>query len=183
MTVTFDGKEVPAEAELVSDADNQVRRTAVLAMDVSNSMKGSKFEEAKAAAEAFLDAVPEDVYVGLVTFAKDVQVVSRPTQDTDSVRAALDSLQLSRETSLYDGVRAAVDLAGADGARSILVLSDGRDTSGEAPRGRDQRRGERRASRSTWWRSRRTTTRRRCCSRIAGRRRRVRCWPPTTPPP
>lgn len=129
--VTFDDQEVPAEAELVSDAENQVRRTAVLAMDVSNSMRGSKWQEAKAAAEAYLDAVPKDVYVGLVTFAKDVTVVSKPTQDTDSVRTALDGLRLSRETSLYDGVSAAVDLAGQDGARSILVLSDGRDNSGK----------------------------------------------------
>ena len=131
VTVTFDDQEVPAKAELVSDAQNQVRRTAVLAMDVSNSMKGSKFEEAKAAADAYLDAVPKDVYVGLVTFAKDVTVVSKPTQDTGSVRDALDGLQLSRETSLYDGVSAAVEQAGSDGARSILVLSDGRDNSGK----------------------------------------------------
>ncbi len=129
VTVTFDGEQVPAEAQLVSDATTEVRRTAVLAMDVSNSMHGKKFEEAKAAAGAYLDAVPEDVYVGLVTFAGDVTVVSRPTQDTDAVRAALDDLELTRATSLYDGVREAVELSGHQGARSILVLSDGRDTS------------------------------------------------------
>ena len=61
-------------------------------MDVSKSMQGEKFEEAKAAAEAFLDNVPDDVYVGLVTFADDVTVAQEPTRDTDSVRSALEPL-------------------------------------------------------------------------------------------
>ena len=129
VTVSFDGETVPAEAQSLSDAGELVRRTTVLAMDVSNSMEGKKFEEAKAAAQAFLDKVPEDVHVGLVTFADDVSVAHEPTTDTDSVRSALDSLELSPETRLYDGVLGAVELSGAEGARNILVLSDGRDTS------------------------------------------------------
>src|SRR5687768_7447618 len=59
VTVSFDGESVPAQAEPLSESGAELRRTTVLAMDVSNSMKGTKFEEAKAAAEAFLDEVPE----------------------------------------------------------------------------------------------------------------------------
>ena len=129
VTVSFDGESVPASAEPASEAADVVRRTTVLAMDVSKSMQGNKFEEAKAAAEAFLDKVPDDVYVGLVTFADDVTVVKQPTQDTGAVREVLDSLELTSKTRLYDGVLGAVDLAGEEGARSVLVLSDGRDTS------------------------------------------------------
>ena len=40
----------------------------------------------------------------------------------------IDGLELSKGTLLYDGVLAAVELAGSDGQRSILVLSDGADT-------------------------------------------------------
>ena len=41
----------------------------------------------------------------------------------------LDGLTLSRQTRLYDGVIQAVDVAGTEGQRSLLVLSDGADTS------------------------------------------------------
>jgi tight adherence protein B len=113
----------------MSAAGGTFKRVAVLAMDVSASMNGAKFEEAKAAANAFLDDVPSDVAVGLVTFAGDVTVAQAPTQDTEAVRKALDTLQLSQDTRLYDGIVQAVKVSGSQGARSVLVLSDGRDTS------------------------------------------------------
>ena len=129
VTVSFDGQVVPAKAQPLSDADEELRRTTVLAMDVSRSMAGQKFEEAKAAADAFLDEVPDDVHVGLVTFADEVTVAHEPTRDLDSLRSALDALELTTQTRLYDGVLGAVEASGSEGARSILVLSDGRDTS------------------------------------------------------
>jgi tight adherence protein B len=129
VTVSFDGEPVPAEAQSLSDAGEELRRTTVLALDVSKSMQGKKFEEAKAAADAFLDDVPEDVFVGLVTFADDVTVAHEPTKDMGSVRTVLDSLELTAKTRLYDGLLEAVDVIGQDGARSIILLSDGRDTS------------------------------------------------------
>lgn len=130
VTATFNGKPVTANAqELTGNGGDTIRRTTVLALDVSASMKGSKFEEAKAAAEAFLDNVPSDVNVGLVTFADKVTEVVSPTQDTGAVRDALDGLELSKQTHLYDGVSEALAVAGKDGSRSVLVLSDGRDTS------------------------------------------------------
>ncbi|MDX6326292.1 MAG: tight adherence protein [Nocardioidaceae bacterium] len=127
--VTFNGTPVKATAQPMSAAGGTFKRVAVLAMDVSASMNGAKFEEAKAAANAFLDDVPSDVAVGLVTFAGDVTVAQAPTQDTEAVRKALDTLQLSQDTRLYDGIVQAVKVSGSQGARSVLVLSDGRDSS------------------------------------------------------
>ena len=132
VTVSFDGEPVPATAESLSESGAELRRTTVLALDVSNSMEGEKFEEAKAAADAFLDEVPEDVFVGLVTFADDVTVAHEPSKDLDSVRSVIDSLELAPKTRLYDGLLGAVDAIGQDGARNIIVLSDGRDTSDTA---------------------------------------------------
>ena len=128
-TVTFNGTPVEATAQPMSSATGAFKRVTVLAMDVSASMSGTKFTEAKAAANAFLDDVPSDVEVGLVTFAGDVTVAQAPTRDTKAVRKALDGLQLSQDTRLYDGIVQAVKVSGKDGARSIVVLSDGRDTS------------------------------------------------------
>jgi tight adherence protein B len=129
VTVTFDGTPVEASAEPLEESAATVRRTAVLAVDISDSMRGAKFAAAKAAAAAFLADVPADVRVGLVTFAGQVRVAQEPTADVAQVSTALDRLRLSRGTRLYDGLRQAVDVAGHLGARSVLVLSDGRDTS------------------------------------------------------
>lgn len=132
VSATLDGAPVDAKAELAVDSKQVVRRTAVLAIDVSNSMRrDGKFVEAKAAATAFLDAAPDDLYVGVVTFAGTVEVAQRPTLDRALSASVIDGLTLGSGTRLYEGVSAAVAATGTEGQRSVLVLSDGRDTSGE----------------------------------------------------
>lgn len=110
-----------------------VARTAVLAMDTSDSMAhNGRFEAAKAAALTFLQTVPADVAVGIVTFDREVTTALEPTTDRSAAQTVVEQLELSKGTLLYDGILAAVDLAGADGQRSILVLSDGADTGSTA---------------------------------------------------
>jgi tight adherence protein B len=135
LKVTIEGERVPAKAALAAQADNdtpQVRRTAILAMDVSNSMEGERFAQAKLAAHAFLDSVSPDVYVGVVAFAGDVTTEQEPTLDRAASAQVIDELSLSKQTRLYDGVIEAAETVGAEGQRSVLVLSDGADTSGTA---------------------------------------------------
>jgi tight adherence protein B len=128
VTVTVDGKDATAQAE-TAGTDTTVRRTAVLAIDTSNSMQGTRFDAAKLAAQEFISSVPADVYVGIVTFAGEVSTVLDPTTDRSAAQEVLDGLTLSKQTRLYDGVIQAVDVAGTEGQRSLLVLSDGADTS------------------------------------------------------
>lgn len=128
ISVTLDGKPVDATASPVEGSNQQVRRTSVLAIDVSKSMSGSKFAAAQAAAQAYVDSAPEDVYIGLVTFASDVTTVSDPTQDHASLVKSITSLKLTQDTHLYDGVLQSLDVVGDEGQRSILLLSDGKDT-------------------------------------------------------
>ena len=128
VTVTVDGENASAKAE-TAGIDTTVRRTAVMAIDTSKSMKGSRFDAAKVAAQEFISSVPSDVYVGIVTFAGEVNTVLEPTTDRSAAQAVLDGLTLTRKTRLYDGVIQAVDVAGTEGQRSLLVLSDGADTS------------------------------------------------------
>ena len=119
-----------AEAVAVpANTETLVRRTTVLAIDTSNSMRGERFRAAKEAAESYISQLPDDVYVGLVGFADDVEEVLAPTQDHDTAEAVLQDLELSRQTRLYDGVIAGVQMLGTEGQRSLLVLSDGADTS------------------------------------------------------
>ena len=129
VAVTVDGVEAEAEAA-PADSTTSVRRTAVLVMDTSNSMAGERFEAAQEAAYTFLDTVPEDVYVGIVSFDSDVTEDLAPSLDRDAAREVLDGLELSQQTRLYDGVRRGLDLTGTEGQRQLLVLSDGADTSG-----------------------------------------------------
>jgi tight adherence protein B len=122
------GASVDATAQ-PAESNTLVRRTAILAIDTSQSMAGARFEAAKAAAEAYLSSVPDDVYVGVVTFAGDVQTALTPTQDRVQARTVIDGLSLSKGTLLYDGVKQAVEAAGTEGQRNLLILSDGADTS------------------------------------------------------
>ncbi|MDN4172973.1 type II secretion system F family protein [Nocardioides sp. SOB77] len=129
VTVTVDGVASPATAA-PAGTSAAVRRTAVLAIDTSNSMRGDRFGSAKAAALAFVRTVPKDVELGIVSFAGTVTEALAPTTDRDAAREVIRSLSLSQETLLHDGVLAAVEMAGGEGQRSLLVLSDGADTSG-----------------------------------------------------
>lgn len=128
VTVTFDGDPLAASASRVGD-DAEIARTTVLAIDTSDSMAGARFAAAQQAATAFLSTVPDDVAVGIVSFAGEVSVLQEPTLDRDAAQAVVDGLTLSRGTRLHEGVLRAAEIAGVDGQRSVLVLSDGRDTS------------------------------------------------------
>jgi len=125
--VTLDGTDLHATARLASGG--RVRRTTVLAIDTSQSMAGAKFAAARRAAEVFLDSVPDDVRVGIVTFAGSVHELQPPSLDRAASHRLLRRLTLSRGTRLYDGLVLATHVAGTAGPRSLLVLSDGRDTS------------------------------------------------------
>jgi tight adherence protein B len=107
-----------------------VQRVAVLAIDTSQSMAGTRIAEAKDAAKTFLDTVPNNVEVGIVTFNDSVSVRQTPSLDRAASQKVLDHLTLARNTSLYDGVIGAIDAATAagKGQRQIVILSDGKDT-------------------------------------------------------
>ncbi|CAN5133724.1 hypothetical protein BH09ACT12_BH09ACT12_03900 [soil metagenome] len=128
VSATVDGVDYPAAAFRFSDGDSRVSRTTILTIDASKSMRGDRFAAATTAATTFLDIVPPDVQVGIVTFSSTVDTVLEPTTDRDAARAVLTGLQLSGGTRLYDAVLSSLDLAGDTGQRSVLVLSDGADT-------------------------------------------------------
>lgn len=131
-TVTLDGQALDATAA-PAGAASAVKRVTVLAIDTSRSMaREGRFGAAKEAARTYLDTVPDDVEVGIVTFDTEVKVALEPSVDRDAARAVIAGLTLRRDTLLYDGVVAAVNAAGDRGQRTVLVLSDGADTGGAA---------------------------------------------------
>jgi tight adherence protein B len=129
LTVTVDGREVRSSAQKVPVGS--IERTTVLALDTSLSMeRNGKFEAAKSAAQSFIALAPPDVRIGLVTFDGSVRLEAGPTTNHPVLTRKIESLQLSLGTRLYDGIAEGARVAGTEGARSVLVLSDGADMSG-----------------------------------------------------
>ncbi|MDZ5663812.1 type II secretion system F family protein [Nocardioides sp. S-58] len=128
LSVTVDGNPVQATVETAASGD--IVRSTVLVVDTSSSMsKGNKYDAAVAAVQAYLESTPPEIAVGLVTFAGKVKDQIPPSTDRDAILQAVEDAELTRGTSVYDAIDAARELLGTEGARSLMVLSDGADTS------------------------------------------------------
>lgn len=125
-TVVISGVEVPSEATPV--VQDTAPKEAVLVLDVSGSMRGPRLAAAKEAAINYVNGLPGDVEIGLVSFNDTVTVDVRPTTDKPAVIRAIGDLEAGRRTALWDGMIAGLDLANADLGARLLVLSDGGDT-------------------------------------------------------
>ncbi len=132
------------------------RATVVLVVDISRSMLSedvapSRLEAAKAAAQTFMEHVPESLRVGLVTFSGDVTVPVLPTKEQDLVRDAVAAIDpysgFGGGTAIGDAIARAVEVGSTTLSRdeegilpgeigglvSILFLSDGRQNRGILP--------------------------------------------------
>ncbi len=142
---TVGGVSVAGTATFVSAAPAKLVRKTMLTIDISGSMKepisaGSpttRMQAAKAAAKSYLDNVPDDVLVGLVTFESTAVVVVEPTTKHDVVLAAVQDLQVSTgNTALYSAAIKANTSLGGSGATTQsnqLIISDGRNEDPTGP--------------------------------------------------
>ena len=131
--------------------------TIVLAIDTSRSMAATdvqpnRFTAAKAAAAAFLEEVPDEYSVGIVSFSTSADPVLPPTTDREAARVALAELRLGSGTALGNAVVRSVELAlgrddeqpqqpaptpaptpttGQASPAAVLLLSDGAQTAGD----------------------------------------------------
>lgn len=128
----------------------------LLVIDTSGSMEGAKIEQAVTAANAFLDNMPPQNRVGIVTFDSqpkvydfnlDTTVVLDENSTLSSealvsfeggqteIRNQISNLQATGDTSLYDAIIQSIKLLKNsredrdDRIQAIVVLSDGQDTS------------------------------------------------------
>jgi Ca-activated chloride channel family protein len=134
--------------------------TVVLDIDVSNSMaaadaRPSRIAVAKLAAEDFVRQQPAGVRIGVVAFGASAVIVQPPTFDHVVVLQALNRLSLGGGTSLAAGILTSLDaIAGKTlvvskaaltqdnsaevnigyyGGSTIVLISDGEDTSQSGP--------------------------------------------------
>jgi len=84
-------------------------RTIILAMDVSGSMraedvKPNRLVASQEAAKTFVNNLPREVRVGVVSFAGTAAVVQAPTTSREDILAAIDRFQLQRGTATGSGI-------------------------------------------------------------------------------
>jgi Ca-activated chloride channel family protein len=121
------------------------RATVVLAIDTSLSMeatdvKPDRISAAKAAATSFLNDVPAEVNVGLVSFSGTSQLEVAPTTDRQAVANAIADLELGEGTAIGSAIDTSLDALGTvppapDGSTvpaAVVVMSDGTTTMGVA---------------------------------------------------
>ncbi|MGH9031319.1 MAG: type II secretion system F family protein [Acidimicrobiia bacterium] len=119
-----DGERRDVTVKPVASSDIEV----ALVIDTSGSIEGAPLEAAKAAAIGFLEQMRLGTRVVVVGFGDTAYVAAPMTTDAVTAIAAVQSLQATGETALYDGVATALDQFSADAQRSLVVLSDGKDT-------------------------------------------------------
>jgi Ca-activated chloride channel family protein len=92
--------------------------TIILTIDVSGSMCSndippSRLEAAEAAAATFINNQASSVRIGLVAFSSYAELVQAPTNDKQSLLAALKSLATGRRTAIGEGILASIDAIAA----------------------------------------------------------------------
>jgi len=139
--VGSDGKPVtglPREAFTVLE-DNQPQTigtftegdfplSVAIAIDRSFSMKGAELANARAAAQAFLEALRPTDQAMIIAIGSEVETLAPLSTDRSAQRSAVDGLQPWGTTELHDAVIASIDaIQSARGRRALLLLSDGTD--------------------------------------------------------
>jgi tight adherence protein B len=121
------------EVHLLGEGD---RVDAVLAIDVSNSMRGGPLSTALAAARTFVAGVPASMPLGVVTFSDEPTVLSPLAEDRASVERAVTSIgdSTSAGTALFDAVATAVGMFDTESnvQHNLILVTDGRNTTGDA---------------------------------------------------
>jgi Ca-activated chloride channel family protein len=129
------------------------RATVVVAVDVSLSMRAadvdpSRLQAAEDAAREFVDGLPEEFNVGLVTFAGGAGVVVPPGTDRAALAAGIerisDGTTGAQGTAIGEAITTSLQaISSADAGRAeadaqppparVVLLSDGANTAGRDP--------------------------------------------------
>lgn len=110
-------------------------RSTVLLIDTSGSMGQSGMTTVRGAVKDFLASAPKDVKVGVVSFGNTAGAEIAPTTNRAAVQGVVDNLRADGNTALFGGVTEAVKMLGSTGDRSIVLLSDGKNTVGDRAAG------------------------------------------------
>jgi Ca-activated chloride channel family protein len=125
-------------------AKSKATPVIALVIDASNSMDATdvlpnRLVAAEGAAQGFLQKLPADFEVSLISFADKPELLAAPTTDHDAVGNALEDPPRGQGTVIGDGLSTALDeieslwADSEQGPAAIVLLSDGNDTGSEVP--------------------------------------------------
>ena len=113
---------------------DRVPVSLALALDISDSMRGQRMTDARAALANFLDTLlaPEDE-ASLLGFNHDTRMYAGWTTEKSPMRARLDGIIPTGGTALYDAIDVALPLfeSRQHPRAAILLVSDGADNSSD----------------------------------------------------
>lgn len=103
------------------------KRVIILAIDVSLSMRAADVQPnrivaAQEAARVFVQDLPSDVRVGIVSFAGTALLAQAPTRLKEDLVAAIDRLQLDRQTAIGSGIIVSLATLFPDDAIDLTAL-------------------------------------------------------------
>ncbi len=112
-------------------------------VDTSGSMDGEKIQNAREALRLFIEKLPAENRVGLVTFSEtaETSIQMEPLESNkEKITSGVSELYPSGTTALYDGLLQSIKNIEQqenkdDVIRAILLLSDGKDTASKATLG------------------------------------------------
>jgi Ca-activated chloride channel family protein len=109
--------------------------TLILAMDVSRSMLAedvppNRIKASQEAVKAFIEGLPQNVRVGLVTFAGTAQRAHGITDSRQDIYEAIDRFQLQRGTATGSGLLMALDMLLPDAGIKLETTVYGWETGG-----------------------------------------------------
>jgi Ca-activated chloride channel family protein len=118
--------------------------SVVLVTDHSGSMSATDVEPdrlaaAQQAAETFVDQLPKATRVGVVTYSDGPDGTQSPTLDRDAVKQAIEAQSAAGATATGEALQVALGALAPNGraparpASAIVLLSDGKTTTGRDP--------------------------------------------------
>ena len=133
-----DGKVSFRPAEVTTQVNPDAAVSAMLVIDVSGSMRGKPIEEAKRAANAFIDKLNATDRAAIIAFSDEIDLENLIdgkeigfTTDKNALRNLVDQLdtRIGWDTPLYDAIYKGLTLTSKEptGKRAVIVMTDGRD--------------------------------------------------------
>jgi Ca-activated chloride channel homolog len=130
----FSVSEAGTEQPITQFSRERVALNLALVLDISDSMRGTRMDDARQALRTFLEDLlkPEDE-AALLVFNHATRVLSNWTTDRAPLLAALDEVKPTGGTAIYDAIDTALPLF-ADRRQpraAIVLVSDGADTASD----------------------------------------------------
>lgn len=104
----------------------------IIAIDNSESMSAKdltpdRLSAAKETSINFVNSLPYESYVGVISFSGDSFVEQKLTKNKQEIKQAIENIELSdvRGTDIFEAVSSSVKLLGKEKNKAIILLSDG----------------------------------------------------------